>query len=190
LVTDSASPSSSVDNCPTPSAGIYEQLRTGPFGHLINGLRLTEHERDMMEGLLNPGAAPVMDFFSAAPSTTKRKAENATQVHFQTEDYYNLDDRLLQNMFGPMGGATTLDSSLGFHGLSSTHVNLEEDVHSSGISPAARHGEEKEQEEDEEDEDDDYKTPAGIVMPTHSILSVDDFFDLDEAASATSPLTL
>ncbi len=189
LTTDSASPSSSVDNCPTPSAGIYEQLRSGPFSHLINGLRITEHERDLMEGLLNPGGAPpVMDFFSAvAPSTTKQKAAvHAPELQFESEDYYNLDERLLQNMFAP-AKHSTLARSLG---LPHTNADREDDVHSSGISPAAGHEEEKEREDGEEEEDDDYKTPAGIVMPSHSILSVDDFFDLDEAASATSPLTL
>jgi len=59
------------------------------------------------------------------------------------------------------------------------------DVFLSGYGPV-RQCEEDEEEEDEED----YQTPAGIVMPEYAILSVDDFFDLDGAASAASPQTV
>merc|ERR1711939_1044064 len=57
-----------------------------------------------------------------------------------------------------------------------TNADRDNDVHSSCLSPAA--------------EEEDCETPAGIIMPTHAPLSVDDFFDLDEAAEAPSPLVI
>lgn len=142
LTTDSSSPANSTDHGLPPSPGIFEQLRAGPFGPVMYGLRITDHERDMMEDLLSP--APLMDFDPNPAAGTKWK-----DVDLIDEDrtVFDLDPDQLST------------------------------VHSSGLSITGP-GEESE------------KTPGGIVMPQGSPLSMDDFFDLDEAAIAPSPLAI
>jgi len=172
LTTDASSPHSLGDRCATPPTGIFEQLRAGPFSHLIDGLRLTEHERGFMHDMLNP--APQLASMPVPESTTKRKATEF-EADVVPEDYYHVDNSLLQKIF-PQPGAE-LESLSGYEYAETTNADRDNDVHSSCLSPAA-------------EEEGGYETPAGIIMPTHAPLSVDDFFDLDEAAEAPSPLAI
>ncbi|KAI1616896.1 hypothetical protein EDD37DRAFT_57391 [Exophiala viscosa] len=172
LTSDSASPASLGDTCQTPPPGIYAQLRSGPFSHLIDGLRLTDHERDLMQDLLKPTPEPI-PISTAAPGQ-KRKAPTDLDVEIVPDDFYTIDQSLLEKMFPPFVKETILPS--GYEYVSNIEATRESDVHSSGLSPVFL---------EEEDE-----SPAGIVMPANDPLSVDDFFDLEEAASALSPLTL
>ncbi len=171
LITDASSPHSLGERCATPPTGIFETLRAGPFSHLIDGLRLTEHERGFMHDMLNP--APQLASMSMPDSTTKRKATEI-EADVAPEDYYHVDNSLLQKIF-PQSGAEMQPLS-GYEYAETTNADRDNDVHSSCLSPAA--------------EEEDYETPAGIIMPTHAPLSVDDFFDLDEAAEAPSPLVI
>jgi hypothetical protein len=103
-----------------------------------------------------------MDSIPNPPPATKRKA-----VELTDEDLYAIDEGLLHNVavFDP-----DHDQASG--------------VHSSGLSPA------EEAEEVAAEEEEDVQTPGGIVMPQGSPLTMDDFFDLDEAAIAPSPLAI
>jgi len=165
LISDSSSHSPS-DSCAMPAA-ICERFRSGPFGHLFDGMRITDIERDMMEDLLNP--APFQD---EAPNRKRKDVPN--EVNWAPEDYYDIDEALLQKMFPAIGHQTSYDFGLGSSG--STNADRDYDVHSSGLSPAAV--------EDGEEEKD--TTPKGFVIYDYSALSVDDFFDLDEASSASA----
>ncbi|KAJ9494800.1 hypothetical protein H2202_009701 [Exophiala xenobiotica] len=177
LTTDASSPHSLGDRCATPPTGIFEQLRPGLFSHLIDGLRLTEHERGFMHDMLNP--APQMSLMPMLePTTTKRKATQFEADVELPEDYAHVDHSLLQKIF-PQPDAAEMDPLSGYeYYAETTDADRDNDVHSSCMSPAT-------------EEEEDYETPAGIIMPTHAPLSVDDFFDLDEAAAeAPSPLTI
>ncbi|KIV79895.1 hypothetical protein PV11_07436 [Exophiala sideris] len=172
LTSDSASPASSGETCQTPPPGIYAQLRSGPFSHLIDGLRVTDHERDLMQDLLKP--APVALPMPPAATGEKRKAPTDSEVEIISDDFYTIDQTLLEKMFPPSVKDQILPS--GYEYVSNIQATKESDVHSSGLSPVFM---------EEEDE-----SPAGIVMPANDPLSVDDFFDLEEAASALSPLSI
>ncbi|KIX04508.1 uncharacterized protein Z518_05378 [Rhinocladiella mackenziei CBS 650.93] len=191
LTADNSSPSSSEESCPTPAPGIYEQLRSGPWSHLLEGMRITDHERDMMEDLLSPGSSS--DFVEKETSSAKpivKAGEISDADETAAEDFYAIDEGLLEKMF-PSSAAPPFGDRIPSHfnfggyeyyprGLptkSITDREAAEDVHSSGLSPAPN--------EDEEEET-NHKTPGGIVIYDYSDLSVDDFFDLDEASSASA----
>ncbi|KIW31948.1 uncharacterized protein PV07_03534 [Cladophialophora immunda] len=168
LVADTSSSPASTDSCPTPAA-ICEQFRSGPFGHLFNGMRLTDNERDLMEDLLNP-----VTTIPADEAHSQAVKEVAPKVELAPEDYLEIDEVLLQNMFPPFG--KHMDQPFDFAVKELTKVEEEYDVHSSGLSPAA--------EEAEETEEDKTTSHRGIVVYDYNALSVDDFFDLDEASSS------
>ncbi|KIW95184.1 uncharacterized protein Z519_03768 [Cladophialophora bantiana CBS 173.52] len=172
LITDTSSSPASSDSCPTPAA-ICEQFRSGPFGHLFNGMRLTDNERDLMEDLLNPSTTLPED-----ESHALSNKEATPRVELAPEDYLAIDEAFLQNMFSPFG--KHMDQPFDFAVNESTNAEEEYDVHSSGLSPAAEETEETEEVAAEE------KTTShrGIVVYDYSALSVDDFFDLDEASSS------
>lgn len=118
----------------------------------------------MMEDLLTPAPPKT---FTPAPTEVlggKRKA-----MDLAPEDLYAIDEGLLK-ILPPRGADDTA--------VNLDRAERESDVHSSGLSPAA---------EEEEEAD---RTPGGIVMPQGSPLTLDDFFDLDEAAFAPSPLAI
>lgn len=56
--TDCDSPDSSDDSFDIPSTpgSVCDQFRSGPFGHLFDGLRITDQERDLLEELVQPPA--------------------------------------------------------------------------------------------------------------------------------------
>lgn len=51
-----SSPNDSVDTPSTPGS-LCDRSRSGPFGHIFDGLRLTAHERDFLEELTQPDTA-------------------------------------------------------------------------------------------------------------------------------------
>lgn len=172
LTADACSPHSSSDNYPTTPAAICEQLRSGPFNYILDGMRVTDHERDMMEDLLNPNP----DLTLLQDEAPGKKPQDADpEANLTPGGYYDIDEGLLQKMFPTMGGRTNGD--FGFQSSGFTNADRDCDVHSSGLSPAA----------DQEDEEESDPTPKGYVVYNHSTLSVDDFFDLDEASSAAVP---
>lgn len=182
-MTDNSSSAEIVDSCPTPTAGIYEQLREGPygnpFGYLIHGLRLTEHEKDLMEGLLNPTQVkmpppPAPD----ASAGTKRKA-GEFEMGFDLGNYQNLDPTPVQRNVQPEDENTISNFGVLHKGYNDS------DVHSSGLSPAPQLEEEAEEEE-EYVKVQKYEVDDTPVMSTRGFaISVNDFFDLDEASGFT-----
>lgn len=180
LINDSAASPSS-DNCPTPSSSIVEQFRSGPFGHIFDGMRITDHERDMMEDLLSPFQPGVDVSFAAntSSSSNKKRKEATPEVEIASEDYYEIDEALLQKMFPQAGEDMKREFNFEYPGIT-TNANRETDVHSSGLSPASQ----DDDQEGEEEEEDKHTSPAGIVVYDYSALSVDDFFDLEEASTS------
>ncbi|KAK4934445.1 hypothetical protein LTR10_024296 [Elasticomyces elasticus] len=172
LTSDSAFPASSGDTYLTPTPGNYAQLRSGRFSHLIDGLRLTDHERDLMQDLLRPAPEPVT--ISTAATGQKREVPTNSEVEIVPDEFYTSDQSLLEKMFPPSVKETILP--LEYDYVSNIQATTESDVHSSGLSPISMEAEDE--------------SPAGIVMPANDLLSVDGFFDLEEAASALSPLSL
>lgn len=170
LTADTSSPASSSDIPPTPSAGIFEQLHCGPFSHLIQGLRFTEHERDMVKTLLNPDAPVPMvpDEFDELP-TINHKPETAP-VHV-LDDFYPTDEGFLHKVSPFADELPGMNPEEDVKALPVTNEERDNDVHSSGLSPG-------------EDED-EKQAPAGIVMYDYSSLSDcddGDLFDYDQAA--------
>ncbi|EXJ58600.1 hypothetical protein A1O7_06027 [Cladophialophora yegresii CBS 114405] len=165
LVLDSAPSPASTDNCPTPGA-VCDQFRSGPFGHLFNGMRLTDNERDLMEDLLSE-SPPTMQ--EEMPTHKRRQEEGKVQV--ASEDYSSIEESLLQTMLpqNPPKGT----QALGNESTSSVKTPREYDVHSSGLSLAT----------DEAQDESDVTSHRGIVIYDYGALSVDDFFDLDEAST-------
>jgi hypothetical protein len=140
---------------------------------LIDGLRLTDHERDLMQDLLTPVPEPTA--ISHAVTGEKRKAPTESDVEIVPDDFYQ---GLVEKMFPPSVHETIMPT--GYEYISDIQATKDSEVHSSCLSPAVV----------EEEDDDDDESPAGLVMPVSNPLSVDEFFDLDEAASALSPLCL
>jgi hypothetical protein len=170
LITDNSSSADNLDSCSTPTPGIYEQLRDSPFGYLIHGLRLTEHEKDLMEDLLSPTQVemppPPAPFASAS---TKRKAEEL-EMGFDLENFQDFDQTPVHRIF-PFEGEKSI-SEFGYFNSG----YKDSDVHSSGLSPGP-------QMEDEDVKDDENETEDVPVMSTRGFaISVNDFFDLDEAS--------
>jgi hypothetical protein len=128
-------------------------------------MRLTDNERDLMEDLLSPADIPSQD----EPPNQKRKHDDV-QIALSQEDFYSTEA-----MFQQMMSATTATKQS--HGLSAgllNNIKLETqgEVYSSGLSPAA-----------EETEEEEGTIHRGFVVYDYNALSVDDFFDLDEAST-------
>ncbi|EXJ77786.1 hypothetical protein A1O3_10015 [Capronia epimyces CBS 606.96] len=169
LTADTRSPTPSSDCYPTPSAGIFEQLHCGPFSGLIQGLRFTEHERDMVNDLLNPDG-PMHLMPDEFPNTKlKLEGEQVNALH----DFYPADEGFLHKISPLAGERLAFEVEQDLKGSAKVKEAEDNDVHSSGLSPA----EEKGQGEN--------KSPAGIIMYDYSALSDDDdgeLFDYEQAA--------
>lgn len=181
LITDnSSSTADNQDSCPTPGPGIYEQLRDSRFGYLIHGLRLTDHEKDLVEDLLSPSQVdnmPPPPARSASTTNMKRKSEGL-EMGFSLENSLEFNQRLLQRMFPPDCENTISEFSY-FNNMN--NARRDSDVHSSGLSPGPQMEDEEEDVKQEELEKDDMPT-----MSTRGFaISVNDFFDLDEASGYT-----
>jgi len=165
LVPDSTPSPASTDNCPTPAA-VCERFRSGPFGHLFDGMRLTDNERDLMEDLLSPIPEPSQD----EASSQKRKYDEI-QVGLAPDDYFAMGETLLDRMFPAF---TSKDShGLGIELTDPTKTELDCDGYSLGLSTAAN----------EREGEGQATSHRGIVVYDYDALSVDDFFDLDEAST-------
>ncbi len=66
-----SSPDGSVDVPSTPGS-VCDQFRSGPFGHIFDGLRLTDQERDLLEELAQPDATE--------SAGQKRRAPTAAEI--------------------------------------------------------------------------------------------------------------
>jgi len=164
LVADSTASPASTESCPTPAA-ICEQFRSGPFGHLFDGMRVTANERDLMEDLLSPTAPQLHD---EAPS--KKRKQDEIKVELAPDDYFAIDQSLLQKMFPTFEDKGSHAFGVNLNGFIDTEEDS--DVHSSGLSPAA-----------EEEPEEKATSHRGIVIYDYDALSVDDFFDLEEAST-------
>ncbi|KAJ9607740.1 hypothetical protein H2200_007818 [Cladophialophora chaetospira] len=167
LVADSTASPASTESCPTPAA-VCEQFRSGPFGHIFDGMRLTENERDLMEDLLSP-----ITLQSQYEEPSKKRKQDEIKVEVASEDYYSIDQALLQKMFPTYEDRSSHADSVNNGGFIDTEE--ESDVHSSGLSPAA-------EAEDEEPEE-TATSHRGFVIYDYDAVSVDDFFDLEEAST-------
>ncbi|OAL36983.1 hypothetical protein AYO20_03752 [Fonsecaea nubica] len=184
LIADTSASPASTDSCPTPAA-ICEQFRSGPFGHIFDGMRLTDNEREMMEDLLSPSAPLTEDGVACGQQAPLKEAPPTIQL--VSEDYAEIDQALLQNMITPLEKLSGRPT--GFAVSESTCADDEYDVHSSGLSPAAEEAEaleagEVETAETAEPAEEQTTSHRGFVVYDYSVLSVDDFFDLDEASSS------
>ncbi|KAK5054497.1 hypothetical protein LTR84_001388 [Exophiala bonariae] len=171
LITDHSSSADNVDSCPTPTPGIYEQLHEGPlgnpFGYLLHGLRLTEHEKDLMENLLNPGQVDMPPPAVPSGSSSMKRKAGETDMGFDLAHSSSLDQPLIHR-----------NSTISNFGILHNGYN-DSDVHSSGLSPGPQ-----EEEEDQKDQQNDFDDQP--VMSTRGFaISVNDFFDLDEASGFT-----
>ena len=120
-----------------------------------------------MEDLLSPNPIDTQPIDSErTSSSTKRKAlSSSEETAFDVEDYYDIDQSLLQRMFPSEGNAKPETRYLlnGYKDI---------DVYSSGLSPAAQ--------EEENDPD-----PMTVTSTRGFAITVDDIFDLDEASGFT-----
>lgn len=64
--------STSTPATPTP---ICDQFRSGPFGHIFDGLRLTDQERDLVEELVNPSTDPEASKSPSQPHKAPTESE-------------------------------------------------------------------------------------------------------------------
>ena len=167
LVPDSTHSPASTDSCPTP-ATVCEQFRSGPFGHLFDGMRLTDNERDLMEDLLSPLPASSLE----EASSPKRKYDDV-RIEPHDNQSHNYDELLLRSIFPDSGVKQPGDLHLGT--VYPVKIETASSVHSSGLSPAT---------EEQDDEEEEVISHRGIAIYDYSALSsVDDFFDLDEAST-------
>ncbi|KIV88508.1 hypothetical protein PV10_08189 [Exophiala mesophila] len=176
MVTDTSSPSSS-EGCATPSAAMFEQFRSGPFGHLFNGMRLTEHERDFMEDLLGPTDLATEE---AKPAQAPIKALVASQTLVHESKVGSREIGVTRENSKPVVPVKLEDKQeeeeeevVTYRGFSiGRHYDDddddEDDVHSSGMSPI------------NDTEMEPLQLPQG--HNSKSLISVQDFFDLEEAS--------
>lgn len=177
LVTDHSSSAENVDSCPTPTTGIYEQLHEvpfgNPFGYLLHGLRLTEHEKDLMEDLLNPGQVDMPPPPAPGTSSSMKRKAGEPDMGFDLGNYPSLDQTLIERLSAAQKDDTISNFGILHNGYTDT------DVHSSGLSP----GPQEEEENVKVLKDEFDETP---MMSTRGFaISVNDFFDLDEASGFT-----
>ncbi|KIW67140.1 hypothetical protein PV04_06412 [Phialophora macrospora] len=165
LVPDSTPSPAPTESCSTPGT-FCDQFRSGPFGHIFDGMRVTDNERDLMEDLLSPTTPPSQE---EMPVHKRKRVED--QVQMVPEDCSEVDESRLQTMFPALAHKEPQD--IGVELMGSIKAEREYDVHSSGLSPAA----------EEAGEEDEVGSHRGIVIYDYSALSVDDFFDLDEAST-------
>ncbi|KEF56425.1 uncharacterized protein A1O9_08006, partial [Exophiala aquamarina CBS 119918] len=147
LITDnSSSTADNPESCPTPNPGIYEQLRDSRFGYLLHGLRLTDHEKDLVEDLLSPNQVdmPPPPAPSALTTSTKRKAEES-EMGLSLENTMEFNQRLLQRMFPP-----DCDTTISEFSFFNNNAYRDSDVHSSGLSPGPQMEDEEEDVKQEE----------------------------------------
>lgn len=126
-----------------------------------------------MTDLLNP-SPQIGDMFTSAPGEKRKMPVPDEEV--DPVRFFDTSNDAFQTMFPPSHEVETGFAEYEY--AVTTNDERESDIHSSGLSPAA-----------EEDEGED-TSPAGIAMPVHTALSVDDFFDLEEAAEDLSPLAI
>lgn len=88
---EAQSPASSADNHATP-AEIRDQYRSGPFGYIFDGLRLTDQERDFVEELTSP--SPPMEAQSPASSADDDPTPAEICDQFQFWPYGYIFDEL------------------------------------------------------------------------------------------------
>ncbi len=165
LVADSTASPASTESCATPAA-VCEQFRSGPFGHIFDGMRLTANERDLMEDLLSPTTPQIQE-----NTASKKRKQDDVKIEPAPEDDYGIDQLFLQRMF-----PTSKNNERTAFGANLTgYIDPAEecDVHSSGLSPAI---------EDAEAEE-GLTSHRGIVIYDYDTVSVDDFFDLEEAST-------
>jgi hypothetical protein len=128
-------------------------------------MRVTDNERDLMEDLLSPIPEPPHD----EASSQKRKYDE-TQVELAPDDYFAMDETLLHRMFPAFTRKDT--HGLGIELTDPTKTELDCDGYSLGPGTANKvEGEGK------------ATSHRGIVVYDYDALSVDDFFDLDEAST-------
>lgn len=168
MVTDSSSPSSS-EGCATPSAAIFEQFRSGPFGHLFNGMRLTEHERDFMEDLLGP-----TDLATEEPKQAHAPIKALVAAEVGSREFYQARDKSKSVAPVEQDYKEEVEEEVTYRGFSIGRHNDDDedddddDVHSSGMSPI-----------------NDADVEPLDLEPRNSnenLISVNDFFNLEEAS--------
>jgi hypothetical protein len=129
-------------------------------------MRVTDNERDLMEDLLSPATPSSQE---EMPDHKRKRVED--QVEVAPQDYSEIDESLLRTMFPAL--APKRNQGLGGEMMGSAPTEREYDVHSSGLSPAA----------EEAADEGEVASHRGIVIYDYGALSVDDFFDLDEAST-------
>lgn len=180
MMTDSSSPSSS-EGCATPSAAVFEQFRSGPFGHLFNGMRLTEHERDFMEDLLGP---------------TELATEEPKSTHAPIKALVASQSLVHEADVGSREFSKARDSSKSVAPVEQEDKEeFEEAVTYRGFS-IGRHNDDDDDEENDDDDDDVHSSGMSPIndadiepldlepRPSNESLmvSVHDFFNLEEAS--------
>jgi len=161
LIADSSSSPVSTDSCSTPAS---EKSRSGPFGQIFSGMRVTENERDMMEDLLSPDTTV---WQQELPSLKRKQGD--THVNMDQHDYFNLDEALLQRIFPTFEDKSIPEIGTGL--IDQTDIT---DKYLSGSNSAAGEPIGKA---------DAATTHMGIVVYDYDSVSVDDFFDLEEAST-------
>lgn len=127
-----------------------------------------------MEDLLSPTQTEMPPPPAPGASTgTKRKADGL-EMGFDLENFRDLDQTLLHRIYPSEGEKSIPEFGYFNSGYKDT------DVHSSGLSPGPQMEDEDVKEEEEN------KTEDIPVMSTRGFaISVNDFFDLDEASCFT-----
>lgn len=128
-------------------------------------MRLTDNERDLVEDLLSP-----VQVLSQDEALTPKHKLDDVKVELAPENYNAIDPSRLERMFPTF---TEKDIRSGWQLHSTTHSKKNFEVHSSGLSPAMEAVE----------EEDTTPSHRGIVVYDYDAVSVDDFFDLEEAST-------
>ena len=129
-------------------------------------MRLTDNERDLVEDLLSPTTE-----LSRDETSNQKRRHDEIEAELATEDDYATNDTLLRSIFPTF--ADEEGHGLGIELIDSIKSKRYCGGHSSVLTPLAGHDGEEEQ----------VSSHRGIVVYDYDALSVDDFFDLDQAST-------
>ncbi|KAJ9614305.1 hypothetical protein H2200_002441 [Cladophialophora chaetospira] len=80
-------PTSPAESVSTKDDSAYDQHRSGPFGRILDGLRLTDHERDLIEELVHTDTAESQGHYRRARTTEEIVQTLSQTTHIDLINY-------------------------------------------------------------------------------------------------------
>jgi len=154
----------------------FDEFRSGPFGYIFDAFRLTSSERDLLETVISEAVT--------GPGTVSRKpGPSLSSIDFTTDDFYDAQEAnfLCTSDFPFRAAGTNTTPTVRQH-LDQEAFGLD------GIAVAAPNNLDAGTAQNEGENETETKSETQTAQTLDSIaISMDDFFDLDEASEENVP---